>query len=83
MDTGGSLPRVYSGRGVKLTTHIQVVQRPRKRGRIYPLFHKLHDVVLNLLSTGTTLPFPYIYESEYAESNFSDLLSEISLVSFV
>jgi hypothetical protein len=35
--TGGSFPRGWSGRGVKLTTHIQLVPRPRQRGSIHPL----------------------------------------------
>jgi hypothetical protein len=29
----------YSGRGIKLTTHLQLVPRPRKRGPIHPFTH--------------------------------------------
>jgi hypothetical protein len=32
-------PRGYSGRGVKLTSHLQRVPRSRERGSIYPLPH--------------------------------------------
>jgi hypothetical protein len=42
---------------VKLATHVQIVQKSRIRGYIPPLSHSLHGVVLNLLSTRTTLPF--------------------------
>jgi hypothetical protein len=33
----GLFPRGYSGRGVNLTTHLQLVPRSRKRGSIHPL----------------------------------------------
>jgi hypothetical protein len=45
-----------NGRGVKLTTHLQLVSKSRKCGSIHPLSIRLHGVVLNYLSTGTTLP---------------------------
>jgi hypothetical protein len=35
----GLFPRGKSDRGVKLTTHLQLVPRSRKRGSIYPLPH--------------------------------------------
>jgi hypothetical protein len=35
----GLFPRGYSGRGVKLTTHFQLVLRSRNRGFIHPLPH--------------------------------------------
>jgi hypothetical protein len=35
----GLFPRVYSGRGVKVTTHLHLVPRSRKRGSIHPLPH--------------------------------------------
>jgi hypothetical protein len=43
--------------GVKLNTHLQLVPRSRKCGSIHPLPIRLHGVVLNYLSIGTTLPF--------------------------
>jgi hypothetical protein len=45
------------GWGVKLTTHLQLVPRSRKYGSIHPLPICFHGVVLNYLSTGTTLTF--------------------------
>jgi hypothetical protein len=44
MDTGGSF---LGGRGVKLTTHLQLVLRSRKCGSIHLLLIRLHGVVLN------------------------------------
>jgi hypothetical protein len=35
----GLFPRGWSGWGVKLTTHLQIVPRPRKCGSIHPLPH--------------------------------------------
>jgi hypothetical protein len=35
----GLFPRGWSGRGVKLTTHLQLVPRSRKCGSIHPLPH--------------------------------------------
>jgi hypothetical protein len=37
MGTRGSFPLGKSGQGVKLTTHLHLVSRPRVRGAIYPL----------------------------------------------
>jgi hypothetical protein len=54
---GGSFPRGLSGSGVKLTTHLQLMPRSRKCGSIHPLPISLHGVVLNQLSSGTTLLF--------------------------
>jgi hypothetical protein len=51
----GLFPRGQSGRGVKLNTHLQVVPRTRKCGSIHTPPMRLHGVVLNSLSTGTTL----------------------------
>jgi hypothetical protein len=42
---------------VNLTTHLQLVPWSRKFGSIHPLPIRLYGVVLNELSTGTTLPF--------------------------
>jgi hypothetical protein len=53
----GLFPRRSSGRGVKLTTHLQLVPRSRKCGYIHPPPIRLHGVVLNYLSTGTTSAF--------------------------
>jgi hypothetical protein len=39
MGTGGSFPGGQSGRGVKLTTHLQLVPRSRKYGSIHSLPH--------------------------------------------
>jgi hypothetical protein len=36
---GGHFPRVYSGRGVKLTTYLQLVPRSRKYLSIHPFPH--------------------------------------------
>jgi hypothetical protein len=46
-----------SGRGVKLTTHLHIVLKSRmvELNLHFPI--RLHGVVLNYLSTGTTLPF--------------------------
>jgi hypothetical protein len=43
----GLFPRGWSGRGVKLTTHLQLLPRSRKRWSIHPLPIRLHGVVLN------------------------------------
>jgi hypothetical protein len=46
--SGGSFPAGESGRGVKMTTHLQLVQRSRKCESLYihsPM--SLHGVVLN------------------------------------
>jgi hypothetical protein len=56
------LPSGYRGlfpRGVKLTSHLQRVPRSRKCGSIHPLPHTPHGIMLNLLSTGRTLPFTF------------------------
>jgi hypothetical protein len=55
--------KAWSGRGVKLTTHLQLVPRSRKCGSIHPLPIRLHGVVLNWLSTGTTSPLPQLCRS--------------------
>jgi hypothetical protein len=39
MGTGGPFPGGWSGTGLKLTTHPQLVQRSRIRGSIHPLPH--------------------------------------------
>jgi hypothetical protein len=39
MGTGVSFPRGLSGQAVKLTTHLQLLPRSRKRGSIPPLPH--------------------------------------------
>jgi hypothetical protein len=48
---------------MKLTTHLQLVPRWRKHGSIHPPPSpiRLHGAVLNLLSTGTTLPLTCIF----------------------
>jgi hypothetical protein len=56
MGTEGSFP----GESVKLTTHLQLVPRSRKCGSTCPLPIRVHGVVVNYLSTGTTLPYPGI-----------------------
>jgi hypothetical protein len=53
----GSFPRRQSGRGVNLTTHLQLVPRSRKYLSIHHSPILLHGVVLNNLSTGTILPY--------------------------
>jgi hypothetical protein len=51
------LPGAIS-RGVKLTTHLQLVPRSRKCSYIHlPPPTSLHGIVLNYLSTSITLPF--------------------------
>jgi hypothetical protein len=57
MGTRDYFPGGESGKGVKLTVHLQLVPRSRKCGSIHPLPIRLHGVVLSYLSTGTTLPF--------------------------
>jgi CTP:phosphocholine cytidylyltransferase-like protein len=51
---------------VKLTTHLQLVPRSRKRGSIQPFLPpppiRIHGAVVNLLSTGATLPFLHFTE---------------------
>jgi hypothetical protein len=49
-------PWGLSSQCVKLTTHLQLEPRSRKRESILPL---PHGIVLNWLSTGTSLPFSY------------------------
>jgi hypothetical protein len=41
---------------VKLTTHLQLVPRSRKRGSILPPPIRFHGVMLNYLNTGINLP---------------------------
>jgi hypothetical protein len=53
---GGLFPRGWSGRDVKLTTHLQLVPRSRKCGSIHPLPH-----TPSWWSTGTTLPLPLLF----------------------
>jgi hypothetical protein len=53
MGTGGSFPGGKSGENMKLTIHFQLVPRSRKCG----VSIRLHGVVLNYLSTETTLAF--------------------------
>jgi hypothetical protein len=50
-----ALSRGYSGWGVKLTTHLQLVRRSRIRGSIHPLFHT-SSWRSAWWNTGTTLP---------------------------
>jgi hypothetical protein len=47
MGTGDSFPSGKSGRGIKLTTHLQLVPGSRKCESIHPLPIRLHGVVLN------------------------------------
>jgi hypothetical protein len=52
--------RRWSGLGVKLTTHLQLLPQSRIHGSIHPLPHMPSCVVLKQLSTGTPFPFlPY------------------------
>jgi hypothetical protein len=44
---------------VKLTTHLYLVPRPRMVELYTSTPQNVHDVLLNLLSTGTTLPFKF------------------------
>jgi hypothetical protein len=53
----GLFPWRWSDRVVKLTTHPQLVPRSIKCGSTHPPPIRLHGVVLNYLSTGTTLHF--------------------------
>jgi hypothetical protein len=59
---------------MKLTTHLQLVPRSRKYGSIHPLPLRLHGVVFNYLSKGTTLPFyirPPTFSSDYSAHQHS------------
>jgi hypothetical protein len=60
----GLFPRRWSGRGVKLTTHLQLVPRSRKRGSIQPLpytpswpsaywIKHRYNIIFSALRTGT------------------------------
>jgi hypothetical protein len=52
MDTWGFLAEMgESGRLLKLTIHLQLVPRSRKRRSLYPLPTRLHDVMRRQLST--------------------------------
>jgi hypothetical protein len=53
----GLFPGSKAARGVKLTTHLQLVLRSRILGSTYPFLIRIHGVVLNQLSIGTTLLF--------------------------
>jgi hypothetical protein len=55
MGTGGSLPRGQSGRGVKMTTHLQLVPRSGKRGSIHQLTHTLAWCTAQLAKNGDNL----------------------------
>jgi hypothetical protein len=48
-----------SGRRVKLTTHLQLMSRSRKRGSIHPVPHTPSWRSAWLVKPGTTLPLPY------------------------
>jgi hypothetical protein len=56
----GLFPRGYSGRGVKLSTHLQLVLRSRKCESIHPLPHTLswRSASLNKHRDNFTLPSP-------------------------
>jgi hypothetical protein len=54
----GLFPWGLSGRGVKLTTHLQLVSRSRMHGAIPPLSQYVF-MAFCLVTTGTTLPFYY------------------------
>jgi hypothetical protein len=47
----------WNGRGVKLTTHLQLVPRSRMSGAISPLPQYVFIAWWSVKSTGTTLPF--------------------------
>jgi hypothetical protein len=54
----GLFPRGQSGRDVKLTTHLQLVCQGQENVGVYihcPI--RLHGILLNWLSTGTTLSY--------------------------
>jgi hypothetical protein len=55
MGTGGLFPWVYSGRGVKLTTHLHLVPRSRMLELYFHSPIYLYGIALNLFSTGTNL----------------------------
>jgi hypothetical protein len=64
----GALSRGYSGRGVKLTAHLQLVPRSRICGSIYPLPHvpswhnaSLYSFILFRLSRRTSEPAHILY----------------------
>jgi hypothetical protein len=44
-----------------LTRHFQLVPRSGKRGSFCPLSIRFHRLVLNFISTGSTLSYIYIY----------------------
>jgi hypothetical protein len=55
----GPFPRGQSTSCVKVTNHLQIVSRSRKRRSVNPLPIRLHGVVLNYFSTRTNLPLPF------------------------
>jgi hypothetical protein len=60
MGFGGSFPGGTAVGGVTLTTHIHLVPRSRIVELYFLTLKRLHGVVLNKLSTGATLPLPFI-----------------------
>jgi len=46
MGTAGSFPQEYSGRGIKLSTHLHLVLKLRMRGAIPQFPHTFHGVVI-------------------------------------
>jgi hypothetical protein len=60
---GSGVPPASKGCGgggcVKLSTYLQLMPRSKKRGSRHPLHISLHGIVLNYLSTGTTLSLFY------------------------
>jgi hypothetical protein len=56
--SGDSFLLGYSGRGMKLTAHLHLVPRSRMVKLYFHSSTNHHGLVLNYLSTGTTLPLP-------------------------
>jgi hypothetical protein len=70
-----------AARGLKLTAHLQLVQRSRKMKLYLYSSIRLHGTMLNSLSTGTTLPyfFPNILTMAHSRRFILAILSNILL----
>jgi hypothetical protein len=60
----GLFPRRWSGRGVKVTTHLHLVPRLRMQGAIPPPLHHMFARRAEV-RTQTTIPYIFIYTTVY------------------
>lgn len=74
MGTGGSFCKDKS-KGVKLTTHFQLVPLSRKRGFIQPLRHTSSSSSAELVKHKDNLPYVYLF-TESHQPHFDPMLTQ-------